>query len=66
MGGSHCAQGNLLAWLGLVNVESHLRCASEDISLLPGPSELTVIRLVETHFSKHLGNQFYDLHFKHI
>ena len=43
-------------------------CTSDpdSTSLLRGPAELTVIRLVETHFSKHQGNQFYDPHFKHI
>lgn len=35
-------------------------------SLLPVPQLWIVIRLVETHFSKHLGNQRYDPHFKHI
>lgn len=58
-------QDNLLAWLGFMTCGDPF-CTSDSISLLPGPAELIVIRLVETHFSKHQGNQFYDPHFKHI
>lgn len=43
-----------------------LLCTNESISLLPGPTELTVIRLAEAQFSEHLGNEFYDPHFKHL
>lgn len=53
-------QGRLLIPLGLVSVDSHLCCTNASISLLPGPTEFTVTRLVETQFSEHLGNQFYD------
>lgn len=53
-------QGRLLIPLGLVSVDSHLCCTNASISLLPGPTEFTVTRLVETPFSEHLGNQFYD------
>lgn len=59
-------QGKLLIPLGFVRVDSHSRCTSESISLLPGLTEFTVTRLVETQFSEHLGNQFYDLPFKHL
>lgn len=53
-------QGRLLIPLMLVSVDSHLRCTNVSISLLPGPTEFTVTKLVETQFSEHLGNQFYD------
>lgn len=61
--GGQGAVGNLLASLGFVCEGSRLYCYFPYFLL---QQLLTVIRLVEMHFSKHLGNQFYDPHLKHI
>lgn len=57
--GRPCA-GQIADPAEFVSVDSHLCCTNVSISLLPGPTEFTVTRLVETPFSEHLGNQFYD------